>query len=71
MATQVVSGMGQIQIRDNINNVLYGGGFASVEISTKVEINKANIDKALEVLGFNPEMLEGENPFIDKIFTNE
>lgn len=33
--------MGEIQIRDNTNGVLFAGGFASVEITTSVEINKA------------------------------
>jgi hypothetical protein len=37
MATQMVSGFGEIQLRDNINNVLYMGGFATIELTDKTD----------------------------------
>jgi hypothetical protein len=41
MATSVISGIGEIQIRDNTNNVLFIGGFASVELQPKTDIKDA------------------------------
>ena len=42
MATQGITGAGEIQLRDPVNNILLIGGFASVELTSKVEKSVAS-----------------------------